>query len=74
MTITPTQSPNLFLRNYINTATIQIKGLYSNNFIKAFYINAPADIVYWDSIYCNATMTFTFNNPYPTRLECLYQN
>lgn len=74
MTITPTQSPNLFLRNYLNTAIIQLYGLYTDPYIKAFYINAPKDVVTWDSTYCNATLASNTNNPYPTRLNCQYQN
>lgn len=41
MTITPTQTPGIFLRNYMNTVTIQLYGLYSTKFVNAFYINAP---------------------------------
>lgn len=41
MTITPTQTPNIFLRNYMNTVTIKLYGLYSTKFVNAFYINAP---------------------------------
>jgi len=74
MTITATQSPNIFLRNYLNTATIQLRGLYTDQYITAFYIHAPSDIVTFDSTYCNATLTSSFNNPYPTRLHCMYQN
>jgi hypothetical protein len=74
MTITPTQSPNLFLRNYINTAIIKLYGLYTDPYINAFYINAPGDVVRWDSTYCNASLLSNTNNPYPTRLNCQYQN
>lgn len=41
MTITPTQTPGIFLRNYMNTATFKIYGLYSTTFVNCFYINAP---------------------------------
>ena len=74
MTITPTQSPNLFLRNYMNTAIIRLYGLFTDPYVNAFYINAPKDVVTWDSTYCNATLTSNTNNPYPTRLNCQYQN
>ncbi len=74
MIITPTQSPNLFLRNYMNTATFEIYGLYTDPYIKAFYLNAPSDVVTWDTTYCNATLTSPGNNPYPTRLICQYLN
>lgn len=56
MTIKPTQTNNIFLRNYLNTVEIQITGIYSSNFIQAFYINAPVDIVTWSDTYCNATI------------------
>lgn len=55
MTINPTQTPGIFLRNYMNTATINIYGLYSTTFVNCFYINAPKEIVTWDTKYCNAT-------------------
>ena len=74
MTITPTQSPNVFLRNYMNTAIIKLYGLYTDPYINAFYVNAPEDVVEWDNTYCNATLGSNTNNPYPTRLNCQYQN
>jgi hypothetical protein len=74
MTITPTQSPNVFLRNYMNTAIIQITGIYTAPQITAFYLQAPSDVVTWDNTYCNATMTANYNNPYPIRLNCLYES
>lgn len=55
MTITPTQTPGIFLRNYMNTATINVYGLYSTTFVNCFYINAPKEIITWDTKYCNAT-------------------
>jgi len=72
MTITATQSPNVFLRNYMNTATIQLNGIYTASQIEALYLHAPSDVVSWDTTYCNATMTANYNNPYPTRLNCQY--
>jgi hypothetical protein len=74
MTIIPTQSPNLFLRNYMNTATITMNGLFTDSYITAFYIHAPNDIVTWDTTYCNATLGTGGNNPYPTRLSCGFIN
>jgi hypothetical protein len=74
MTLVPTQSPNLFLRNYMNTAIITLKGLFSDPYINAFYIHAPKDIVTWDTTYCNATLRTGGNNPYPTRLTCAFIN
>ena len=74
MTITPTQTPNIFLRNYMNTATIQLYGLYSTTFVNAFYINAPSEIVSWDDTYCNATFESAEHDPYPTRLLCSHIN
>lgn len=74
MTITATQSPNVFLRNYMNTATIRMIGLYSDPYITAFYLHVPSDIVTFDSTYCNATLGSNANNPYPTRLNCWYEN
>lgn len=70
MTITPTQNPYIFLRNHMNIAIIQLYGLYTNPFIKAFYINAPLEVVTWDSNYCNASLLSNNNDPYPTRLVC----
>lgn len=69
MLIFPTQN-NVFLRNYMNTARFELKGLFTNPYIKAIYVNAPKDIVTWDTDYCNASMTALYNNPYPTRLHC----
>lgn len=70
-TIVNTQNTGaIFLRNYWNTVQMQIKGLFSDKFIKAFYIVAPVEILYWDATYCNATISATIDNPYPTRLEC----
>jgi hypothetical protein len=41
-TIVNTQNTGaIFLRNYWNTVQMQIKGLFTDKFIKAFYIKAP---------------------------------
>ena len=74
MTITPTQTPNIFLRDYMNTVSINLYGLYSTTFVKAFYINAPLDIATWDPTYCNATFVSPLHDPYPTRLVCSFIN
>lgn len=75
MTIIPTQTPDLFLRKwYWNTANFSIYGLYSTLFVKAFYINAPIEVVTWDTTYCNATFTSLNHDPYPTRLLCSFVN
>lgn len=74
MTITPTQTPGIFLRNYMNTATINIYGLYSTTFVNCFYINAPEEIITWDTKYCNATFESLNHDPYPTRLMCSFIN
>ena len=74
MTIEPTQTPNIFLRNYMNTVNIKLYGLYSTTFVKAFYINAPVEIATWDDTYCNATKESALHDPYPTRLVCSYIN
>lgn len=40
--ITNTQNTGaIFLRNYWNTVKMEIEGLYTSEFIKAFYIVAP---------------------------------
>ena len=47
--ITNTQnSGQIYLRNYWNTVKMEIDGLYTSKFIKAFYIIAPAEVTDWD--------------------------
>jgi hypothetical protein len=73
MLITATQTANnIFMRNYMNTAIIELNRLYLSKFIKAFYIIAPANVTTWDMNYCNATLTVssTLKTPYPYRLRC----
>lgn len=72
MSITPTQTPNIFLRNYMNTVIISLDRLYQSTFARAFYIVAPGDVTTWDSTYCNATLTVpnAQRQPYPYRLRC----
>lgn len=56
-TITNTQnSGNVFLRNYWNTVKMEIDGLFSNKFVKAFYIVAATEVTDWETQYCNATI------------------
>ncbi len=67
--ITNTQNSGaIFLRNYWNTVKMEIQGLYTSEFIKAFYIEAPVEITDWDPTYCNATIGAPLQLPYPTRL------
>ena len=54
----------------MNTVNIKLYGLYSTTFVQAFYINAPVEIVTWDTTYCNASMEAVLHDPYPTRLVC----
>ena len=63
-------SNNIFLRNYWNTVKIQITGLFSTAFVKAFYIITPIEVTDWQTDYCNATISSTAHLPYPARLEC----
>jgi hypothetical protein len=42
LTIVPTQTPNLFLRNYMNTVVITISRIYESQFCTAFYIITSA--------------------------------
>ena len=59
------------MRNYWNTVKMEIEGLYTSEFVKAFYIVAPIEVTDWDNTYCNATIESPSHLPYPTRLECL---
>ena len=64
-----TQNSNsIFLRNYWNTVRIEIVGLFTSKFVKAFYIIAPPEVTDWDINYCNATIQAAAQLPYPTRL------
>ena len=44
MTISATQTPQIWLRNYANTAIFSINNIFMDNRIKAIYIQAPTDI------------------------------
>ena len=49
-------SGNIFLRNYWNTVKMEIYGLFTSPFVKAFYITTPPEVTDWDPHYCNATI------------------
>ena len=59
MTISTTQTPNIWLRNYSNTAIFLLDNLFMDARITAIYIKAPVDVVSWDINYCNASLTAT---------------
>lgn len=60
MTIATTQTPNIWLRNYANTAIFTLTNIFMDARIKAIYLKAPAaDVISWDSNYCNASLTST---------------
>lgn len=46
--------------------------MYSDANVKAFYIVPPSDVVSWDSVYCNATLSIptASRTPYPLRFSC----
>lgn len=70
MTITATQTPQIWLRNYDNTAIFKIDNLFMDDRIKAIYLKAPAEVLSWHSNYCNASITGTIVNTYPLRFIC----
>jgi hypothetical protein len=70
VTVTPTQTPTMYLRNYANTVVFTINNLFSDSRIRALYIKAPSDVTSWDSTYCNASITATANFNYPLRFTC----
>lgn len=41
MSISATQTPNIYLRNYANTAIFYINNIFNDDRIKAIYIKAP---------------------------------
>lgn len=59
LTIEPTQTPDIYLRNYANTAIFTISNIYVDERIKSIYIIAPDEVTEWDADYCNASMTDT---------------
>lgn len=71
ISVVPTQTPSMYLRNYANTVIFTISNLFSDSRIKAIYIMAPADVTSWDPTYCNASLTTTTNFNYPLRFTCI---
>lgn len=70
MTIATTQTPNIWLRNYANTAIFTLQNIFMDGRITSIYLTAPADVISWDANYCNATLTSTIVNTYPLRFYC----
>lgn len=70
MTISTTQTPNIWLRNYANTAIFDLDNLFMDARITSIYIKAPIDVTGWDANYCNASLTNTEINTYPLRFVC----
>lgn len=70
MAISATQTPNIWLRNYANTAIFDLDNLFMDARIKAIYLKAPADVTSWTADYCNASLTGTEINTYPLRFTC----
>lgn len=71
MAISTTQTPNIWLRNYANTAIFDLGNLFMDSRIDAIYLVAPAsDVTSWDSDYCNASLTGTISTTYPLRFTC----
>jgi hypothetical protein len=70
MTVVPTQTPSMYLRNYANTAVFTISNIFSDSRMQAIYLLAPTDVTVWDPTYCNATITNTSNFNYPLRFTC----
>jgi hypothetical protein len=70
MSISATQTPNIYLRNYANTAIFLLDNIFIDNRINAIYIKASSDVTSWDSTYCNASLTNTMNDLYPYRFIC----
>jgi hypothetical protein len=70
MTISATQTPQVWLRNYANSAIFTVDNLFIDDRIQAIYLEAPSDVSSWTSNYCNATLTGTEINTYPLRFLC----
>lgn len=70
MTISTTQTPNIWLRNYANTAIFLLDNLFMDARITSIYIKAPTQVTSWDPITCNASLTGTEINTYPLRFTC----
>lgn len=72
ISISPTQTPSIFLRNYANTVIMTLNYMYSHSAVQAFYIVPPSDVVSWEGDYCNATLSIpaASRTPYPLRFSC----
>jgi hypothetical protein len=70
MTISATQTPNIYLRNYANTAIFLIDNIFTDKRINSIFIKSPADVTIWDVNYCNASLTGTLIFNYPLRFIC----
>ncbi len=71
MTISTTQTPNIWLRNYANTAIFDLDNIFMDARIKAIYLKAPiSDVTSWTADYCNASLTGSQVNTYPLRFTC----
>jgi hypothetical protein len=71
ISISTTQTPNMYLRNYANTVVFTISNLFSDARTKAIYILAPVDVTSWDPTYCNGSISGTINFNYPLRFTCI---
>lgn len=71
LSVSPTQTPNMYLRNYANTVVFTINNIFSDSRMQAIYILAPSDVTSWDPTYCNASITSTLNFNYPLRFTCI---
>ena len=47
-TVSSTQTPSMYLRNYANTVIFSIGNIFSESRVKAIYITAPSDVTSWD--------------------------
>ncbi len=70
LTISATQTPQIWLRNYANTAIFTINSIFDDDRIKAIYIKASSNVTSWTDNYCNASISGTYISTYPLRFEC----
>jgi hypothetical protein len=71
MTISATQTPQVWLRNYANSAIFYINNIFMDPRIQAIYIKSSSNVTSWTSNYCNATITGTYIDTYPLRFICI---
>lgn len=71
LSVSTTQTPNMYLRNYANTVIFTISNVFSDSRAQAIYIKAPSDVTTWDPTYCNASITTTQSFNYPLRFTCI---